>query len=99
MKKNVFKYSVWFVILFTLFCIGINSTTRKVFSRWFDVRELKTKIEKEKKINLEFKKRLEDMKTKESLMEKYAKKDLDVLAEGEIEYHFNDYKNEDEAKQ
>ena len=99
MKKNVFKYSVYFIIIFTLFCICINSTTRNVISRLYEIHKLKGQIDKATKTNLEYKKRIDDMQTKPSLMEKFAKKDLNVLAEGEIEYHFNDYKNEDEVKQ
>lgn len=99
MKKNIFKYSVYFIILFTIFCIGINSTTRNIVSGLFKIHKLKVQIENATKTNLEYKKRIEDMQTKQSLMEKYAKKDLNVLAEGEIEYHFNDYKKEDEIKQ
>ena len=99
MKKNFFKYSIYFIILFTILCIGINSTTRNVILRLFDIHELKIKIENATKTNLEYKKRIEDMKDKPSLMEKNAKKDLNLLAEGEVEYHFNDYKKEDEVKQ
>lgn len=98
MKKNIFKYSVYFIIIFTLFCICINSTTRNIISRLSDIHKLKTKIGEATKTNLEYKKRIEYMQTKPSIMEKNAKKDLNVLAEGEIEYHFNDYQTEDEVK-
>ena len=99
MKKNIFKYCVYFIIIFTFACICINSTTRNVISRLYEIHKLKVQIEKATKTNLEYKKRIEDMQTKPSVMERYAKKDLNVLAEGEVEYHFNDYKNEEEAKQ
>ncbi len=99
MKKNMFKYSIYFIILFTLFCICINPTTRNIVSSLSKIHELKLEIKKDTKTNLEYKKRIENMQTKPSLMEKYAKKDLNVLAEGEVEYQFNDYKKEDEVKQ
>ena len=98
MKKNFFKYSVYLVIFFTIFFIGINSTTRNIVSRLFEIHKLKGQIESATKTNLEYKKRIEYMQTKPSLMEKYTKKELNVLADGEIEYHFNDYQNEDEVK-
>ncbi|MBR3628420.1 MAG: septum formation initiator family protein [Elusimicrobia bacterium] len=99
MKKNMFKYSIYFIILFTLVCICINTTTRNIVSSLSKIHELKLEIKKDTKTNLEYKKRIENMQTKPSLMEKYAKKDLNVLAEGEVEYQFNDYKKEDEVKQ
>ena len=99
MKKNIFKYLIYFIILFTVFCIGVNSTTRSVILRIYDIHKLKIKLKDATKTNLEYKKRIEYMQTKPSLMEKNAKKDLNVLAEGEIEYHFNDYKEEDEVKE
>ncbi len=99
MKKKIFKYSVYFVIFITLFCIGINTTTRNIVLRLFQIHKLKGQIETATKTNLELKKRLENLQTKPFLMEKYTKQDLNLLADGEIEYHFNDYTNEDEVNE
>ncbi|MCR4662406.1 MAG: septum formation initiator family protein [Endomicrobiaceae bacterium] len=99
MRKNIFKYSIWSVILLMLLFICMNVTTRNIFSRLIDIHSLKTKIEDAEKRNLDLKKRLEYLKTKPALMDKYVKQDLKLLAEDEIEYHFNDYKTEEEDKQ
>lgn len=94
MKKNIFKYTIYFIILFAIFYICLNSTTRRLVSRIFEIHKLQANIEDATKTNLEYKKRLNYLQTKPEQMDKMVKTELDVLADGEIEYKFDDYEDE-----
>lgn len=102
MKKKVFRYTLCVIMLFAVIYMCFNSTTRRLISRVIEIHKLQADIEEAKKTNLEYQKRLEYLQTKPREIEKIVKADLGVLAEGEIEYRFNDEydtkENENENK-
>ncbi|MFA7074646.1 MAG: hypothetical protein WC234_05620 [Endomicrobiaceae bacterium] len=85
------KRSVYIYLLLTILAgyLLFNPTARKIFSRYFEYYKLSTNLELSQQSNLEYKKRLYYLETKPSVMERIVKSELGVIAEGEVEYRFN----------
>lgn len=98
MKKKIFKYIIYSIILFSILYICFNSTTRRLIHRIFEIHKLQANIEEATKVNLKYKKRLEYLLTKPKQIDRIVKSDLGLLAEGEIEYRFDDYPEETKLK-
>ena len=90
MKKILRYILLILVISYLLF----NPTSRKIFSRYIEQHQLSSNLELANQANLEYRKRLYYLETKPSQMERIVKSELDVIAEGEIEYRFNKVDNE-----
>ena len=92
MKKPfpLFKYLKYAVIVFAVAYILFNSTARRLFFRYVELYKLQSNIEEAVKTNEEYKKRLYYLQTKPAQMDRIVKEELEVIAEDEIEYRFND---------
>lgn len=86
-KKHYIYIYILLIILLTY--LVFNPTARKIFSRYVEYYKLSSNLELANQSNLEYKKRLYYLETKPSQMERIVKSELGVIAEGEVEYRFN----------
>lgn len=88
---NQKKHSIYIYILLIILLtyLVFNPTARKIFSRYVEYYKLSSNLELANQSNLEYKKRLYYLETKPSQMERIVKSELGVIAEGEVEYRFN----------
>lgn len=85
--SKLFKYIIFFgLVAYVLF----NPTARKLFLGYVQIHSLKSEINQAKEVNLEYKKRLYYLETKPEYMNRIVKEELEVLADDEIEYRFED---------
>ncbi|MDD2523626.1 MAG: hypothetical protein WCS83_00975 [Endomicrobiia bacterium] len=85
-KRSIYIYILLIILLTYLI---FNPTARKIFSRYVEYYKLSSNLELAEQSNLEYKKRLYYLETKPSHMERIVKSELGVIAEGEVEYRFN----------
>jgi len=92
MKKSfsLLKFIKYTVIIFATAYILFNSTARRLLFRYIELYKLQTNMEEAVKSNEEYKKRLYYLQTKPVQMDRIVKEELEVIAEDEIEYRFED---------
>ncbi len=83
--SKLIKYIVFLgLISYVLF----NPTARKLFLGYVQIHSLEANIKEATLINSEYKKRLYYLETKPEYMDRIVKEELEVLADDEIEYRF-----------
>ena len=88
MKKKLFIFFKYIIIIGIIAYVFFNPTARKLFGGRMRIYELNAKIAEAKKINTEYQKRLYYLETKPEYMDRIVKEELEVIAEDEIEYRF-----------
>ena len=95
--KNSLKYIIYIILSVIVIYLLFNQTARKIISRYIEKHNLSSDIKIAQLENSKYKKRLYDLETSPLILERIVKAELDVIAEGEIEYRFNK-KNDNPAK-
>jgi cell division protein FtsB len=79
-------------VLFVCFLFG-NSGSRKLVRRYFDIYKLKSEISQQKRENILLKKEIYLLENDQSYIERIARKELGLVAPGEVEYRFKKQEN------
>jgi cell division protein FtsB len=80
--------------LFTIAVIGVavillaNSGARKVYQRYWELKNLSAELEQSKKENALLRKEIYFLENDPSYIEKMARRELGLVSHGEIEYRF-----------
>lgn len=86
------KMSILITVLVLVFLFG-NSGFRKMLRRYWEIHKLSAEIDQSKKESSLLKKEIYYLEQDSSYIEQVARRELGMIAPGEIEYRFKNSKN------